>query len=62
MATINTLPSKSREQARNEMSEYYQLNKTWIPKTIAQFREQIIDLIVQGKTAKQAFSHVLKLD
>jgi hypothetical protein len=57
-------PSKKvREpEALKMMSDYYQKNKANLPTSIADYREEIVELLMEGFAAEEAFSKVQLLD
>lgn len=46
-------------QARQMMSDYYQANKTNLPKNLAQHRDEIIRNIMLGLTPEEAFARYI---
>ena len=45
-----------KDEALKIMSDYFKQNKANLPKTIAARREAIVELLIQGFTAEQAFA------
>jgi hypothetical protein len=52
-------PVVSNEDARKLMSEYYKENKTWLPDTIKNKRELVIDCIEHGTSPAEAFKKAI---
>lgn len=52
-------PVVDRSRARQLMSEYYKNNKLWMPDSVKDSRDFILDRIQQGLTAEDAFLEAL---
>lgn len=50
----------SRDEALQLMSDYYRSHKAALPPNIRNHRDLIVDLLVEGVTAEDAFSEALK--
>lgn len=48
-----------KEEALRMMSEYYKANKERIPRNIQQYREQIVQAIMNGVSPEQAFAQFM---
>ncbi len=58
-----TVAKKPKEaEARELMAAYYQAHKSDLPPEVRRHREAIIDLIMEGMSAEQAFSMAAKSD
>ncbi len=56
-----TVARKPKEdEARQLMSDYYMAHRHELPESVRQFREVIVELIMEGKSPVEAFSFVLK--
>lgn len=53
-------PVISRKQALNLMSEYYKDNRLWMPDSIKEKRDYILNLIQSGKTPDDAFMEAIQ--
>lgn len=62
-AAANKAGKKMKEPAALQlMWDYYQTNRESLPKTIAQHRDVIVELIMEGFTAEEAFAKTPELD
>ena len=48
---------RTRAEAKKLMWEYYRDNKASLPKWIGEFREEVLNHLVDGKDVGAAFSH-----
>ena len=51
-----TKETRTRAEAKKLMWEYYRDNKASLPKWIVEFREEILNLLLQGKDVVTSFS------
>lgn len=53
---FNTSGKRTKEEALRVLSGYYKENKSWLPKDISKSRDKIIDYLMDGIAAAEAFS------
>ena len=51
--------TKTRAEAKRLMWEYYSDNKEWLPKWIREFREEIIENLMNGNEPDETFRKVI---
>jgi hypothetical protein len=51
--------TKTRAEAKRLMWEYYSGNKDWLPNWIREFREEILNRLVEGYTPDETFRKVI---
>jgi hypothetical protein len=48
--------TRTRAEAKRLMWEYYRVNKTYLPKWISTFREEILSQLITGADVSEVFS------
>jgi hypothetical protein len=53
---MTTKKKRTRAEAKKLMWEYYRDNKRALPHNVKEFRDEILNSLMTGKTAAQAFA------
>lgn len=55
----STKNDRLKDEAKRTMWLYYKENKSWLPKWIREYRDEIIEQIQAGKTAENVFNGII---